>query len=340
MLVCFTVCGWCWSQVASQSRGLAYCSPVAPPTGALAVSGQQRPLRNGTKNIEDVRMGERLVGRNPLRDQTQSPSNITPETHRSVRLEMDAYGVTYELAFTRSLDWIDQTHAVVGHEIDLVMHEMGLNGKARVIAIDPCPKIEPDDGTGRMIVTGTMKHLASNVLSLDITGQAEPLGVTDTHPIWSEDRQAFVVAGQLQRGERLRQLNGTLTQVTRITPMRGPPVNVYNLEIDGEHVYHVTTNGLLVHNACPWDKMAVGEHALQDKHNWSKLFGDTRPTLQTIQPHIDDVLTNGTWRKVGNATGKGKVVIGEILEAQHNGVWVRGFRDLMGNIIVNNAGAL
>ena len=198
-----------------------------------------------------------------LFDHTGGPK-LPPVAPGAVRLEMDAYGVTYELAFTRSLAWLAQARAAVGGEIDLVLPEMGLDGKARVVGIDPCPEIEPDDGTGRMIVTGTMPHLASNVLRLDITGQTEPLGVTDTHPIWSEDRQAFVVAGQLQQlqqGERLRQLNGTLTQVTRITPMRGHPVMVYNFEVDGEHVDHVTADGLLVHHNCfetpagAWDRV-------------------------------------------------------------------------------------
>ena len=169
MLACFAVGGWFATQAELRSdpfASAAYRSPVAPPTGSALV----------TKNIEDVRMGERLVGRNPLREQTQSPSIITPETHRSVRLEMDAYGVTYEMAFTRSLSWIAQTRAAIGDKIDFVLPEMGLDGKARVVGIDPCPEIEPDDGTGRMIVTGTMQHLASNVLALGIEGQSEPLG--------------------------------------------------------------------------------------------------------------------------------------------------------------------
>lgn len=28
---------------------------------------------------------------------------------------------------------------------------------------------------------------------------------------------------------------------------------VFNLEVDGQHVYHVASSGLLVHNVCPWD---------------------------------------------------------------------------------------
>ena len=252
MLLCFAVAGWNWSQVALNSSGVAYSSPVAPPTGAssLAAAGAPRRTRNITENIEDVRLGRRVVGRNPLREQTQSPTDINPATHRAVRLELNQHGALYELAFVRSRSWLDEQHAHIGGTIHLVMTEMGLDGEARVIAIDPCPEIEPDDGTGRMIVTGTMKHLATNVLEIEIAAESEPLGVTDTHPMWSEDRHQFVVAGQLRTGERLRQSNGHLTQITRITPKRGPPVMVYNLEIDAEHVYHVGQNGLLIHNAC------------------------------------------------------------------------------------------
>ena len=57
---------------------------------------------------------------------------------------------------------------------------MGLDVPAQVLAIEPCPEIEPDDGTGRNVVTGTM---GDNILYLDITGLDEPLGVTDTKHI-------------------------------------------------------------------------------------------------------------------------------------------------------------
>lgn len=127
---------------------------------------------------------------------------------------------------------------------------MGLDGPALVESINACPPIEPDDGTGRMIFTGTMRHLVSNVLDVSITGLDEPLGVTDTHPIWSETRHNFVTAGQLRVGEHLRSESGAISQVTRITPKRGPPQLTYNLEVNGEHVYQVGASGLLVHNSC------------------------------------------------------------------------------------------
>ena len=47
-----------------------------------------------------------------------------------------------------------------------------------------------------------------------------------------------------------KDLSGSIPQVTRITPRRGPPVDVFNFEVDVDHVYHVGTTGVLVHNSC------------------------------------------------------------------------------------------
>jgi len=271
MLICFALSGWLWTQ-----------SPRQNQTGAVAAElVQHRTVAvNETENIEDVRLGRRVVGRNPLREQTHSPSNIHPETHRTVRLEMNQHGTIFELAFLRSLTWLDEQQAQVGGMIHLVMTELGLDGPARVISIDPCPEIEADDGTGRMVVTGTMKHLAGNVLEIQTADDAEPLGVTDTHPIWSVDRQDFVVAGQLTVGESLEQADGTVTQITRTTPTRGPPVMVYNLEIDGEHVYRVGEDGLLVHNSCEApDHHIVSEYDNLRRAEAAKAIKESRKIL-------------------------------------------------------------
>ncbi|MFN7768587.1 MAG: polymorphic toxin-type HINT domain-containing protein, partial [Planctomycetaceae bacterium] len=126
--------------------------------------------------------------------------------------------------------------------------ELGAVGPAEVLAIEPCPPLA--SGPGRT-VTGTFAHAAANVLDLEIEGLDTPLGCTANHPFWSADRQDFVPAGSLTIGEHLRTESGTLRQVTRITPRRGPPVAVFNLEVDAEHVYFVSTAGVLVHNAYP-----------------------------------------------------------------------------------------
>ncbi|APZ94501.1 polymorphic toxin-type HINT domain-containing protein [Fuerstiella marisgermanici] len=215
-----------------------------------AVPSAADPIRLRTRNIEDIQLGQRVVGRNPLREETQPPSDINPATWRAVQLSMFKGGVKYDLAFLRRLSWIEGNAAKVGHSIHLELHEMGLNGPALVVSIDPCPEIEVDDGTGRNVVTGTMSHPAGNILYLDITGLDEPLGVTDTHPLWSETRHEFVVAGKLEVGEQFRSLTGETATLTKITPHRGSPEMVFNLEVDGEHVYSVADGGLLVHNDC------------------------------------------------------------------------------------------
>jgi hypothetical protein len=248
MLACFAVGGWLLAPAVWNSTGDAVASVAPSPV----------PSKLLTQTIEDVRLGQRVVGRNPLAHETQPASRIEPAEWRAITLEMSPNGVVYELAFLRPLSWLTNLGGEVGGTIPLVMPEMGLDGQATVLAVEPCPTIEPDDGTGRSVVTGTMRHLARNVLDLEIAGSQEPLGVTDTHPLWSEDRQAFVVAGQLRQGEKLRQADRTLAQVTRITPRRGPPVMVFNLEVDGQHVFHVGQVGLLVHNTCPDPRVRPG----------------------------------------------------------------------------------
>ena len=80
-----------------------------------------------------------------------------------------------------------------------------------------------------------------------VEGQEEAIGVTETHPFCSVDREDFVPVGELVEGERLLLFNGETKRVTQRLPRPGPEC-VYNLEVLGEHVYLVTQDGLLVHN--------------------------------------------------------------------------------------------
>ncbi|MCY2962048.1 MAG: polymorphic toxin-type HINT domain-containing protein [Planctomycetota bacterium] len=130
--------------------------------------------------------------------------------------------------------------------IHLDLPEIGAVGRAELVSLEPCPPIEP--GQGR-IVTGTFAHSSAEVIDIEITGVEEPIGCTANHPFWSEVRQDCVQAGTLRIGENLRSESGTLLQVTRITPRTGPPVEVFNLEVDVEHVYYVSVGGVLVHNS-------------------------------------------------------------------------------------------
>jgi len=131
----------------------------------------------------------------------------------------------------------------VGTTIHLDLEEMGASGPARVVNIGRAPAFAQGSG---QIVTGTFSHSAGNVINLYIDGLDKPIGTTDNHPFWSEDRQVFVPAGKLQNGEILRTANGQLLAVNASSPRAADAV--FNLEVNNEHVYFVSAAGILVLN--------------------------------------------------------------------------------------------
>ena len=133
-------------------------------------------------------------------------------------------------------------------EVWIELPEMGVLGRATLVAIDN--QVEIKDGPGN-VVTGTFAHVSDNVMDLQLEGQAKPIGCTSNHPFWSVDRQDFVEAGQLMEGEQVRLYNGETKRVVQKLPRPGPEI-VYNLEVYAEHVYHVTQDGVLVHNTCKY----------------------------------------------------------------------------------------
>ncbi len=224
---------------------LAFCSLGA----AFFLPSTERIIK--TVKIQDLKLGRRAVGTNPDRTEVdETIPDVDQETWRELHLTMqkeDGYRIDIELL--RPLEWIEFYSAVVGSTVELELHEMGAVGPALVTYFGPCPPIEPDDGTGRNVVTGRFKHyVTDNLVNVSLEGQDEPTGVTDNHLYWSVTRNKFVPAGELEIGEEVDTIHGT-TKVTSIVPRAGPEP-VYNLEIHREHVYRVGELGTLVHNTC------------------------------------------------------------------------------------------
>ncbi len=216
------------------------------PQGQAASVGKTTLVGNP---IRDARLGQRVLGRNPLREQVdESLPEPDAETWRKITLRMtkdDGHRLDIELL--RPLFWLELHEAEPGATISLDLPEMGAQGNAEVVAVEPCPEIEPDDGRGRPIVTGRFIHQSADVIDLHLDGLGKPIGCTANHPFWSEDRQEFVEAAELDTGEHVQtRLHGPI-RVTRIAPRPGKHP-VYNLEIHGEHVYEVSHLGVLVHN--------------------------------------------------------------------------------------------
>ncbi len=271
-LLCLAMCAL-WQAVSPITRQPAQASSSRTDDNA-------RPSR--TRPIESIHPGMRVVAGNPeAQGPVEADSPIAPQGWRLFRLRMaKPDGSQLDVALLRPMEWglaqaleraeqiNDQTFGLqrpltiasselplaellLGKELLLDLPELGASGPATVTAVLPCPDIEAVRGASQRLVTGTFHHSAANVIDLQVASEKEPIGTTDNHPFWSEDRQAFIAAGELQLGETLLLANGTHTQVTRITPHTGPPVEVFNLEVDVDHTYHVGEDGVLVHNAYP-----------------------------------------------------------------------------------------
>jgi len=193
---------------------------------------------------------------------------VDPDTWKRVELRPvgDDPG-RVEIVLLRPTWWLEAHDARLGGRITLHMSELGLSGPCRVVAIGPCPPIEP--GPGR-VVTGAFNRPGARVLDLHLEGEPAPIGTTASHPFYSLDRAAFVSAGDLAVGERLKRLDGRPARVARLET-RPELQRVFNLEVHGEHVYRVADAGVLVHNSCS-RKRINGEtpHTIRGREAHSK----------------------------------------------------------------------
>ena len=235
----FTLSAVCvWQALAPLARRPAEASPQ--PTSVV------RELI--TKPIETLRPGMRVLAGNPEVDLLSlAQFQIVEADWRLVTYLMpkpDESTLTVEML----QEFVELEGRPVGSQTPLSFPELGIEGNATIQAITPCPTIEPAEFAEQRVITATFHHSAANVIDLQVASEKEPIGTTSNHPFWSEDRLTWVQAGELKPEERLRLVDGTLTQVTRIIPHTGPPVAVYNLTVEGTHTYHVGTSGVLVHN--------------------------------------------------------------------------------------------
>jgi hypothetical protein len=229
--------------------------PITKATPA-SVSAARQPAHSA---IEQVRVGQRVIAGNPEMADAGlvADSDVDPATWRLLRLHAedrweDGTLDTIEVETLQEPQWIESQHAVPGAmvplPVDLVEMGMPASLRARVVAIEPCPPIAK--GPGRVVLT-TINHLNRYVFRLGLTdssGRTETIGVTGFHKFYSEDRKTWVSVEDLRRGERVPGAGGLLT-VSMIARSRGVE-RVYNMTVDREHVYHVSTLGALVHNNC------------------------------------------------------------------------------------------
>ena len=271
-------------------------TPREPSAPRLAAA--QAPASLPTKAIEEVRLGDRVAGRNPIRAEAET---VEPDraTWRRIALRMTkSGGGDLWIELLRPAWWIEEHDARVGATVHIELHEMGAVGDAEVIRVGPCPEIQP--GEAGTVVTGIFRHEAdedAGVVKLKLEGRVEPIAVTGNHAFWSVDRREFLEVAGLHVDELVDTEYGE-RRVVSVTPLDDYTGFLYNLETL-EHVYRVGSVGTLVHNTCvPSDgkyTRFVDDATVTDIRTGRTWTGtvDVKPTVDRIRsggsfPHRRD----------------------------------------------------
>ncbi|HEX5446165.1 MAG TPA: polymorphic toxin-type HINT domain-containing protein [Pirellulales bacterium] len=243
--LCLAACWASWSPSRPAKQPSSVAATAAPTARAAAVPAPAYELR--MKPIKDYRLGERFIAVNPLG--AEDDPEPDPATWKSAKMRLRKPSGKYlVMELLLSPDKMHEYGVGRAPTVEIDLPEIGISGEAEVLAINPCPEIEPGEGS---VVTGTFMHESEgNLLNVFFEGVAQPLGVTENHPFFSLDRGKYVSAGELRSGELLSSgYDGTTARVAYVE-RRPTDEMVYNLQVNGHHVYHVGPLAVLVHNSC------------------------------------------------------------------------------------------
>jgi hypothetical protein len=247
--------------MASLVLGMGLWYGQRPRGAASAVSvptqGGGNALAWTTKPIEALRVGDRVLTTKAAVGKTV-PTRVNPATWRLVKLQAwerwaDGTLDDIHIETLQPPAWLAAHRVRVGARVPLPLDlvEMGLPEGLRgeVLAVEPCPRIRP--GPGWLVLT-TVNHLNAYVLELTVAdrhGHRETIRPTGCHRFFRAADDRWVSANSLRPNDRLQGQSGLLRVVAKD---RVPGVHrVYNLTVEGEHVYRVSHLGALVHNMCP-----------------------------------------------------------------------------------------
>ena len=146
-------------------------------------------------------------------------------------------------------------------------------------------------------VTRCLERLADTFTIIQAGG--EEIKTTPEHPFYVES-EGWVEAQHLLPDDYIRTLAGTPVPVEAVRPIvirAGPPVAVYNLEIDGGHNYYVSSLQGLAHNRCGFDP--IERHHPLPKYLGGKPYNKIlTPLRQTVHRQLHDDMQN--WFRATN----------------------------------------
>jgi len=156
----------------------------------------------------------------------------------------------------RPVWWMEYNHVEnIGDRVWIELPEQGITDWSIVTEIKPCnlntianPPKPKGDIVQRPII-GKFEHMTDNVYNYEFS-TGEKLGVTPSHPFYSEERQKYVPIGFIKIGERLKTYQGDAVTLVSSTKRNNGFEKVINFETYKNHNFFVGKSGLLVHNTC------------------------------------------------------------------------------------------
>lgn len=175
-------------------------------------------------------------------------TDVTRQLWRSLDLVLTKPdGSKASIQILRPLWWLQGVKGEPGEKLNLAMFELGLEGEAVLRSLGPCDVDSRENGPNQNIVIGKIEHQNAIVYDLVFNNDEEnPLGVTANHPLYSNDRDDWIAAGELKLGEQVTTVGGTATLTAKT--QRPGLHKVYNMEVHRSHSYYVSQFGILAHN--------------------------------------------------------------------------------------------
>jgi hypothetical protein len=235
------------AQIASAAlTGKSSMSKMDVPSFCF-MAGTRVQTSRGLEKIESLHVGGRV-----LADESAAvkPTAVRAGEWRRVEFTFadphSREGKPCRVVLLRSAGHVAQRGWRAGAEVKIDFGEevQRAEGRARIVSITPAAA--PEVGAGQ-VVTGTFQTWHRDLRELWMEGLKTPVRVTSGHRFYSASREAWVEAHHLRVGETVRTRDGAGCRVRAVLPLPGEH-EVFNIEVETAHQYHVTTAGLLTHN--------------------------------------------------------------------------------------------
>ncbi len=207
--------------------------------GVKVVAGISQAVSAGMDGFDTLALLDRFIDPN-----SNIIADLNEKAHSSKLYNFTQIGMNALAVFTGGMTQT-MTCFVAG---TLVLTAAGLVAIETIKAGDLVIATNPDTmetAPKRVLETYVLKN--DRLVHLKVDG--EEIITTENHPFYVQDR-GFVNAGELQRGDILRNLDGNMLRLDSITiEQLAQPETVYNFQVEEYHTYYVGEHCVFVHNA-------------------------------------------------------------------------------------------